>query len=55
MMTWAAEHDAGMLLTLRRGETDDVLEQTLSDFARRLETPMTADHLGDDDVIFLRG
>lgn len=53
MMSWAQEHGAGMLLTLRRGETDNELEQTLFGFARRLETPMTADHLGDDEVIFL--
>lgn len=54
MMFWAKKKGAAMLITLRRGETDDELEQTLSMHARRLETPMTDDHFGDDEVIFLR-
>lgn len=53
MMSWAKKKGAAMLLTLRRGETDSEFEQALSGYARRLETPMTADHLGDDEVIFL--
>ena len=53
MMSWAMEHNTAMFLTLRRGETDDELEQALSGSARRLDTPMTADHFGDDEVIFL--